>query len=135
MVGNFAVKNFSKALDEEFDIPFDVELSVSKNVSDDDSKVSVERMIPCHKLVMSLSSPVFTKLFYCGKVNREMPFAYDRDILGMKDMDPEVIRMIVQFCYNKKLELSSKSLVFLVELYITAARFEITDLQVYLDTI
>ena len=132
MVGNFAVKNFLKALDEEFDIPFDVELSVSKNIITD---VSVERLIPCHKLVMSLSSPVFTKLFYCGKVNPEMPLAYDGDLVSLKNMDPEVIRMIVQFCYNKKLELSSKSLVFLVELYITAARFEITDLQVYLDTI
>ena len=132
MVGNFAVKNFLKALDEEFDIPFDVELSVSKNIITD---VSVKRLIPCHKLVMSLSSPVFTKLFYCGKVNPEMPLAYDGDLVSLKNMDPEVIRMIVQFCYNKKLELSSKSLVFLVELYITAARFEITDLQVYLDTI
>ena len=132
MVGNFAVKNFSKALDEEYDIPFDVKLSVSVNVSDDDTQGSGPVMIPCHKLVMALSSPVFAKLFFSGKVNPELPCDYDGDFVTMKDVDPEVIRMIVKFSYNKKLELSSKSLVFLVELYTTAANFEISDLQVYI---
>ena len=131
MVGNFAVKNFSKALNEEFDIPFDVELNVNTNVSDNDSKGSVAEMIPCHKIVLALSSPVFAKLFYSGKVTLEMSLAFDGELVTMKDMDPEVMRLIIQFCYNKKLELSSKALVFLVELYITAAKFEISDLQVY----
>ena len=130
MVGNFAVKNLSKALDEEYDIPFDVKLSVSVNVSDDDSKGSDLVMIPCHKLVMALSSTAFAKLFFSGKVNPELPCDYDGDLVHMKNMNPEVLRMIVKFCYIKKLELSSKPLVFLVELYTTAASFEITDLQV-----
>ena len=131
MVGNFAVKNFSKALNEEFDIPFDVELNLNTKVSDNDSKGSVAEMIPCHKIVLALSSPVFAKLFYSGKVTLEMSLAFDGELVTMKDMDPEVMRLIIQFCYNKKLELSSKALVFLVELYITAAKFEISDLQVY----
>ena len=131
MVGNFAVKNFPRALDEEYDLPFDVKLSVSVNVSDDDSKGSDLVMIPCHKLVMALSSTAFAKLFFSGKVNPELPCDYDGDLVHMKNMNPEVLRMIVKFCYIKKLELSSKPLVFLVELYTTAASFEITDLQVH----
>ena len=126
------MRNFSKALDVGYDIPFDVKLSVSVNISDDDSKESDPVMIPCHKLVMALSSPVFAKLFFSGKVNPELPCDYDGDLVTMKDMDPDVIRMFVKFSYNKKLELSSKPLVFLVELYTTAASFEITDLQVYI---
>ena len=144
MVGNFAVKNFSKALDEDFDIPFDIELSVNSNFSDDDREGGVAEMIPCHKIVMALSSPVFAKMFNSGKVHStiqystvhsekvstEMSLAYDGDLVTMKGVDPEVIRMTVQFCYNKKLELSNKALVFLVELYKTAAILEISDLQV-----
>ena len=126
MVGNFAVKNLSNALDEEYEIPFDVNLRVSTNASYDAGSV----MIPCHKLALALSSPFFTKLFFSGKDNAEPPLEYGGDIVTMKDVDPEVIRMIVKFCYNKRLELSSRSLVFLVELYIAAASLEIPDLQV-----
>lgn len=100
-------------------------------------------MIPCHKIVMALSSPVFAKMFNSGKVHSaiqystvhsekvstEMSLAYDGDLVTMKGVDPQVIRMTVQFCYNKKLELSSRALVFLVELYKTAAILEISDLQ------
>ena len=120
MVGNFAVKNLPNALDQEFDILYDVNLRVSGV------------MIPCHKLAMALSSPVFAKLFFSGKELAEPSLEYDGDVVSMKYVDPEVIRMIVKFCYNKRLELSSRSLIFLVELYITAASLEIPDLQVFI---
>ena len=125
MVGDFAIKNFSRAFDEEYDIPFDVKLLVITKGSDEETVI-----MPCHKLVMALSSPVFAKLFFSKKVHVELPYTYNGDAVTMRNMDPEVIKMIVQFCYNKKLDLLSKSLVFLVEFYITAAKFEITDLQV-----
>jgi len=117
MVGNFAVKNLSNALDQEYDILYDVNLRVSGV------------MIPCHKLALALSSPVFAKLLFSGKDLAEPSLKYDGDVVTMKYVDPEVIRMIVKFCYNKRLELSSRSLIFLVELYITAASLEIPDLQ------
>merc|ERR1719500_2680084 len=78
---------------------------------------------------MALSSPVLAKLFFSGKDLAEPSLKYDGDVVTMKYVDPEVIRMIVKFCYNKRLELSSRSLIFLVELYITAASLEIPDLQ------
>ena len=120
MVGNFAVKNLSNALDQEYDILYDVNLRVSGV------------MIPCHKLAMALSSPVFAKLFFSGKDLAEPSLKYDGDVVTMKYVDPEVNGMIVKFCYNKRLELSSRSLIFLVELYITAASLEIPDLQVFI---
>ena len=126
MVGNFAVKNLSNALDQEYDILYDVNLRVGTNASYDTGGV----MIPCHKLAMALSSPVFAKLFFSGKDLAEPSLEYDGDVVTMKDVDPEVVRMIVKFCYNKRLELSSRSLIFLVELYITAASLEMPDLQV-----
>ena len=128
MVGNFAVKNLSKAFNEEYDILYDVNLRVGTNASNDTGGV----MIPCHKLAMALSSPVFAKLFFSGKDLAEPSLKYDGDVVTMKNVDPEVIRMIVKFCYNKRLELSSRSLIFLVELYITAASLEIPDLQVFI---
>ena len=73
---------------------------------------------------------VFTKLFFSGKDNAEPSLEYDDNIVTLKDADSEIIRMIVKLCYNKKLELCSKSLVFLVELYITAASLKIADIQV-----
>jgi len=117
MVGNFAVKNLSNALDQEYDILYDVNLRVSGV------------MIPCHKLALALSSPVFAKLFFSGKDLAEPSLEYDGHVVTMEDVEPEVIRMIVKFCYNKKLELSSRSLIFLVELYITASSLEMPDIQ------
>ena len=87
-------------------------------------------MNPCHKLALALSSPALSKLFSGRKENGALSLAYDENVVTLKDVDPEVIRSIVKFCYNKKLELSSKSLVFHVELYLTAAILEIEDLQV-----
>ena len=130
MVGQFALKNLSRAFDEEYNIPFDVNFRVVRtNVSYDGDAA----MIPCHKLALALSSPVLAKLFFSGKENGAPSLEYDENVVTLKDVDPEVIRSIVKFCYNKKLELSSKSLVFHVELYLTAAILEIEDLQVIIE--
>ena len=130
MVGNFAAKNFSKAWDEDYDIPFDMKFLVNRPAKDDSGGASDTVTIPCHKLVLAISSPVFANMFFSAKTT--VPeLSYDGDAeVTRKNTDPDILTMIVKFCYNRKLELSSKPLDFLVQLYTTAARLEITDLEV-----
>ena len=73
----------------------DVILCVSTKVSYDGGAA----MIPCHKLALALSSPVFAKLFFSGKKNAEpsLELEYIENVVTMKDVDPEVIRTIVKF--------------------------------------
>ena len=131
MVGNFAAKNFSKAWDEDYDIPFDMKFLVNRPAKDDSGGASDTVTIPCHKLVLAICSPVFANMFFSAKTVPIPELRYDGDAeVTMKNTDPDIITMIVEFCYNRKLELSSKPLDFLVQLYTTAARLEITDLEV-----
>lgn len=129
MVGNFAAKNFFKAWDEDYDIPFDMKFLVNRPAKDDSGGASDTVTIPCHKLVLAICSPVFANMFFSAKTVPELRYDGDAEVT-MKKTDPDILTMIVKFCYNRKLELSSKPLDFLVQLYTTAARLEITDLEV-----
>ena len=129
MVGNFAAKNFSRAWDEDYDIPFDMKFLVNRTAKDDPGGASDTVTIPCHKLVLAICSPVFANMFFSAKTVPELSYDGDAEVT-MKNTDPDILTMIVKFCYNGKLELSSKPRDFLVQLYTTAARLEITDLEV-----
>ena len=61
MVGKFALKNLSKCLDQEWEIPFDVSISVK---SSEGKSVHIK----AHKTILAMSSKVFkerdTKGYY-----------------------------------------------------------------------
>ena len=114
-------KNLPKALDESFEIPFDVSFTV---ISSD----GVTETVGAHKIMLALRSEVLRNLF---RGDEAEGFQFDGDTITVRDQDPDIFRMIVEHCYNRiKSNPSRKSCRFLIDLYIMAARLKIKPLQV-----
>ena len=115
-------KNLPKALDESFEIPFDVSFRV---ISSDGGNTET---VGAHKIMLALRSEVLRNLFRGCEAEG---FQLDGDTITVRNQDPDIFRMIVEHCYNRiKSSPSRKSFRFLIDLYIMAARLKIKPLQV-----
>ena len=85
-------KNLPKALDESFEIPFDVSFSV---ISSDGGNTET---VGAHKIMLALRSEVLRNLFRGGEVEG---FEFDGDTITVRNQDPDIFRMIVEHCYNR----------------------------------
>jgi len=122
MVGKFASKNLLKCLDQEWEIPFDVSITVKSK----DGKTSI---VGAHKVILAMSGRVFKDNLYlkdCGETTSS-----DNHLL-IENCDEAVVKMLVKYCYTGGdvcRELSGKSVKFLIDLYCLADKFELKELQ------
>jgi len=124
MVGKFALKNLSKCLDQEWEIPFDVSITVK---SSEGKNVYVN----AHKAILAMSSKVFKDNFFPSRTPGDPATADDRHLL-IENCDESVVKMLVKYCYTGEdisRELPRKSVRFLIDLYCLADKFELEELQ------
>jgi len=123
MVGKFALRNLSKCLDQEWEIPFDVSITVT---STEGKSVHVN----AHKAILAMSSKVFKDNLFPSSTPGD-PAAADRHLL-IENCDESVVKMLVKYCYTGEdisRELPRKSVRFLIDLYCLADKFELEELQ------
>ena len=130
MVGNFAMRNISKCLDELFGVPFDVFWT--------SCCPDQEEAVGAHKLVLALNSEVFQKLFYNSEAIEDVHVYKDHEnkavIVRLDEVQNlDVIKMIVQFCYHGKIDQNfskyPQPVELLIELYIGASKLNIETLK------
>jgi len=132
MVGNFALRNIGKCLDEHFGVPFDVYWRSSGVGDDQDGAVGA------HKMVLALNSEVFQNMFYTSDALEDVQVHEVCDTKGVvveldKVKNLDVIKMIVQFCYFGKIDQNFSKyphpVEFLIDLYVSASKLGIETLK------
>ena len=118
MVGGFAARELVRGYDPSFEIDHDVQLVFVKNQGGD-PKVKV----PAHKLVLSMASVRFRDMFY-GSNSKEIT-----EVMMEEDSNCEVFRLLVKYCYTNKISLAGKDLPFLIQMYVSAASYQIPGVQ------
>lgn len=129
MVGNIAVKNVGKCLDEQFGIPFDAFWKPCSPNQD--------WSLGAHKFVLAMNSDVFHDMFYGSDGSEDVTEDPDckGDVVVKLDgvTNFNVAKMIVQFCYCGKIDQNfakyPQPVELLIDLYIGASLLKIEALK------
>jgi len=82
----------------------------------------VTKEVKAHKMILALVSDVFTKEFF-GSLKE------DKDDIDIKDATQEVYQAMIDFIYNKQVELGEYDLPFISQLYNLAEKYNVKDLR------
>ena len=82
----------------------------------------VIKEVKAHKMILALVSDVFTTEFF-GSMKE------DKDDIDIKDASQEVFQAMIDFIYNKQVDLGEYDLPFTSQLYNLAEKYNIKDLR------
>ena len=106
---------FEKLIGTPPKIPYDVRFVFG--VDDDEDTITVL----AHKFVLSLGSEVFKRQFYG-------PMKESNSDISIVDADPEVFSLFIS-CFYKDVEISDKSVSYLIELFYIAEKYDVTEMK------
>lgn len=121
MVGCFAARELPRGYDSSFEIDHDVTLVFVKNHG---GGQEVQERVPAHKLVLSMASVKFRRMFYGSSNKGEVT-----EVMMKEGDSSEVFKLLVKYCYTNRISLAGKDLSFLIQMYASAASYQIPGVQ------